>query len=93
MGAQELALAVRVGGEKERVVHLPRRVAGREVELGEIVVVGLDVRPLGDGEAEIGEDRRHLLEHLRDRMDAPGLDPGGPHRQRHVERLGLEPGL
>src|SRR5208282_759839 len=35
MGAQNLALAImRVGREKERVVHVARRVAEREVELG-----------------------------------------------------------
>ena len=28
-----------------------------KVELGEVVVVGLDVRPFGDREAHVGEDR------------------------------------
>ena len=48
MGAQELALALGVGFEKERIVHLARGMAGREIELGEIQVVTLDVRPFGD---------------------------------------------
>ena len=63
-----------VGREEERVVHLARRMAGREVELGEIVVVALDVRPFGDREAHVGEDRGQLVEHLADRMDAAGVD-------------------
>ena len=65
--------------------------AGREVELGEIVVVGLDVGPFGDGEAEVGEDGGDLVEHLADRMDAAGLDPRRAHRQRDVERFRLQP--
>ena len=90
MRAQELALAIRVGGEKERVVHLARRVAGREVELGEIIVVGLDVRPFGDRKAHVGENGDDLVHDLADRMDAPGLDSGQANRQRHVDRLALE---
>ena len=84
---------VGVGREEERVVHFARGMAGREVELGEIVVVALDVRPLGDGEAHVGEDRRDLVDHLADRVDAAGLDARGAHGQRHVERLGLQPRL
>ncbi len=90
VGAQQLALAVGVGGEEERVVHFARGMAGREVELGEIVVVGFDVRAFGDREAHVGEDRGDFVEHLADRVDAPGLDARAAHRQRHVERLALE---
>ena len=68
--AQHLALALFVGGEEEGVVHLAGRMALGEVERREIEVVGLDVRPLGHGEAHIGEDRRQLLDHLADRVDA-----------------------
>ena len=93
MRAQKLALALCIGLEKERVVHLARRMAGREVELGEIVVVALDVRPFGDGEAHLGENGDDLVHHLADRMDAPGLDAGQGNRQRDVERLALELGL
>ena len=59
--------------EIEGVVLLPRGVLGRDVELGEVEVVGLDVGPLGDGEAHVGEDLGHLVEHLADGMDAPVL--------------------
>ena len=58
------------GAEIERVVHLARRMAFGEVELGEVEIVGLDVRPFGDREAHVGEDRRELVDHLADRMDA-----------------------
>ena len=91
--AQNLALALGVGLEEERVVHLARRMAGREVELGEIVVVALDVRPFGDREAHLGENGDDLVHHLADRMDAPGLDAAQGNRQRDVERLALELGL
>ena len=81
---------MRVGLEEERVVHLARRMAGREVELGEIQVVALDVRPFGDGEAHLGENRGDLVHHLADRVDAPGLDARQRDGQGHVERLALE---
>ena len=79
-----------VGLEEERVVHLARRMAGREVELGEIVVVALDVRPFGDRKAHLGENGGDLVHHLADRMDAPGLDARQGDGQRDVERLALE---
>ena len=72
-------------------MHLARRVAGREVEGGEIVVVGLDVRPLGDAEAEIGEDGGDLVDDLADRMDAAGLQRCATHRQGDVDRLRGQP--
>ena len=48
----------------------------RDVELGEIVVFGLDVGAVGDGEAQIGENRGDLVPDLAERMDAAlGLRP------------------
>ena len=91
MGAQQLPLAVGAGIEEEGVVHLARRMADREIERGEIVVVGLDIRPFGDGEAEIGEDRGDLVDDLADRMDAAGLERRRADRQRDVDALGFEP--
>ena len=73
--------------EEERVVHLARRMADGEIERGEIVVVGLDVRPFGDREAEVGEDRGDLVDDLADRMDAAGLERRRAHRQRDVDAL------
>ena len=77
----------------ERVVHLARRMAFGEIQLGEIVVVGLDVRTFGDREAHVGEDRGELVDHLADRMDAAGLGRRLAHRQRDVDGLGGEPGV
>ena len=73
-------------------MHFARRVPGREVELGEVIVVALDVRPFGDREAHVGEDGDDLVRHLADRMDAAGLDAGGRRGQGEVERLPLELG-
>ena len=69
-----LALVIRL--KEERVVHLARGMAGREVELGEIIVVAFDVRPLGDGKTHLGENGDDLVHHLADRMDAPVSTPG-----------------
>ena len=54
----------------EGVVHLPRRMLGRDVEGGEVVEVVLDVRPLGDAEAHLAEDGDDLVDGLADGMEA-----------------------
>ena len=74
----------------ERVVLLPRRMLGRDVELGEVEIVGLDVGPFGDGKAHVAEDLGHLVPHLADGMDAPVLQRPEPHGQRDVGLLGGE---
>ena len=90
VGAQQRPRAVLPRREIEGVVHLPRRVFGRDVELGEIVVVVLDVGAHGDRESHIGEDLGYLVEDLTHRMhraggfgargggdvDGPGDEPG-----------------
>ena len=49
---------------------------GRDVQLGEIVIVKFDVRAFGDGEAHIGEDQGDFFQHLGDRdARCPGF-PG-----------------
>ena len=78
------------GLEIERVVLLPGGMLGRDVELGEVEVVGLDVRPFGDGEAHVAEDLGHLVPHLADGVDAPVLQRPEPHGQRDVGLLGGE---
>ena len=76
----------------ERVVLLPRRVLGRDVQGVEVVPVALDLRPLGDGEAEVGEDRDDLVHHLADRVDRALRAPGAaaasrrPIRRRRAPR-------
>ena len=72
-------------------MHLARRMAGRKVEFGEVVVVALDVRPFGDREAHVGENRGQFVIHLADRVDAAGLDAIAAHRQAEVERFALQP--
>jgi hypothetical protein len=64
---------------------------GRDVERREIVEIVLDMRPFGDGEAHLAEDRDEFVDRLADRMDAAlGL---GPDRQRDVDPLGRQPCL
>ncbi len=55
---------------------------GRDVELGEVEVVGLDVGTFGDGKAHVGEDLDAFVVDLADGMDAPVGD--GPSRTGSV---------
>ena len=79
------------GLKEERVLHVAGRMIRGEIELGEIVVVGLDVRSLGDGKAHVGEDRGHFVEHLGERMHAADLGRRLAHRQRHIDAFRVEP--
>ena len=58
-------------GEVEGVLRQPRRVLGRVVERGEVVVVVLDLRALEHREAEPDEDVLHLAPDLRDQVQVP----------------------
>ena len=69
MRAQHLAVSVFIGRQVERVVILARGVFGGNVECGEIVEIGLDMRAFGDGETHLAEDRDHLVDGLADRVD------------------------
>ena len=91
MGAQHLALAIRIGLEEKRIVHFTRRMAEREIQRGEIIKIGLDIRPLGHRKAHIGEDGGQFVDHLRDRMDPPARGQTFGQRQRHIGPLGLQP--
>ena len=92
VGAQKLAAGrPSTPLQEERVVHLARRMAFGEVQRGEIVIVGLDIRTFGDRETHIAEDRGDLVDHLADRMDAAALGRRLPHRQRHIDLFGGEP--
>jgi hypothetical protein len=85
--AQERA----AGGRPEAVLHVGRGVVRREAELGEVVLLELDLRPVVDGEAEAHENVDDLVAHARDRVRVPeGRRRAG--RQRHVERGRLELG-
>ena len=65
----------------------------RKIELGEVVVVGLDIGSFGDGKTHIGENRGQFVDHLGDRMDATGLERRLAHRQRDVDGFGVQPRL
>ena len=93
MRAQHFARAIRAGIEKESVVHVARRMVRRKIQFREIIIVGLDVRPFGDGKSHVGENDRELVHHLAHRMDAPGLDPMRADRQGDIGDLRLEAGF
>ena len=85
VGAQQFALAVRVRLEEKRIVHFARGMAGGEIQPGEIIIVGLNVRAFGDGKAHVGEDRSQLVHHLTDGMNASALNGAFAYRQRDVD--------
>ena len=60
----------------------------RHVERREVVEVVLDLRTVGDVEAERAEQRLDALQRARDRMQRSGVDAAP--RQRDVERIGRE---
>ena len=72
-------------------MHLPRRMAFGKVQLGEIVIVGLDVGTFGDGKSHVGEDRVDLFEDLAERMNPALLGGCLAQRQRDVDGLGGKP--
>ena len=72
-------------------MHRPRRVAFRNVERAEIVPVVFDLRPIGDGEAQIGEDFGEFVHHLAHRVNAAGGGQGDG--QGHVLLLGRQLGV
>src|SRR6516164_8645947 len=53
-------------------MFLARWVLGRDVEGGKVVEIFLDMRPLGERETHLAEDRDDLVDRLADRVDAPG---------------------
>ena len=77
-----------VRADPERVRLGPRGVVVRRVERGEVVVLELDLGPLGDAEAEPHEDVLDLALDLRQQVR--GASRHGIARQRHVDRRGLQ---
>ena len=67
--------------------------AFREIQFGEVVVVGLDVGTFGDRKAHVGEDRGQFVGHLADRMHAAGFGRRFAYRQSDVDGLGVETGV
>ena len=76
----------------EGVLHVARRMILRHRQRFEVVEVGLDLRPDGDGEAELREDRLDLAPRQRDRVQVaePARAPGQGHVDgaREIARRG-----
>ena len=85
---QPRAVGLRI--EEERVVHFPGRMAVGKIQPGEVVVVGLDVRPFRHRKAHVGEDGGEFVHHLADRMDAAHIGRIVEHRQGDVDGLAGE---
>ena len=69
----------------EAVLHVGRRVIGRERELGEVVALELDLGAPGELKAERAEDLEDLELHAGDRVQVSARQRQ-PARQREVER-------
>ncbi len=74
-------------------MHFPRRMAFREIQLGEVVVVGLDVGAFRYRKTHVGEDGGELVGDLADRMHAADFGRRLAQRQRDVDGLGVEAGV
>src|SRR5205814_1965811 len=74
--------------DPERLPLLARRMASRDVERLERVVVPFDLGTLDRLKAERAEDARDLTDRLRDRMEPP--DAHAPRRESHVLALAAE---
>ena len=68
-------------------MHLARGVPLGKIQLGEVVVVGLDVRTFGHREAHVGEDGGEFVPGLAQRMDAAGVGRRVAQRQGDVDGL------
>ena len=55
--------------QEVRILHVARRVVRREVQRFVVVVVGLDLRAFGNGEAHLPQDGEHLVHRHRDGME------------------------
>ena len=89
-GVRAQHLAAALGRDVEGVLQRARRMIGQEVQRVEVVVLRLDLGPLGDLPAHRHEHVRDLLGDDRDGM--LGSHRGASGRDRQVERLGHEDG-
>ena len=91
---QHVALALDVGPLARKVAHVEGvlqtagGMVGRLVERGEVVVVQLDLRPLGDAIAQAEKDLDDLGANLLD--EVARTDGSSAARQRDVDRLGAD---
>ena len=89
VGAQNMRRAVRLRRHIESVLHLARRMVGRDVQPGEVVVVEFHVRAFGDAKAQVGKDGDDFFQHLADGMD--GAAVFRTRGQGDIELLGCKP--
>jgi len=83
VGAQQYGRCLRRHLDIKRVLHIARRVVGREVELPEVQLIQLDLGALPDLEAHLGEDSLDLAQHLGGQVQVPeGRRVAG---HRHVD--------
>ena len=73
--------------EVQGVVHVHRRMVGREVEREEVVPLGLDLGARGDGEAELTEDADDLVHDPRHRVLGADPAPAAGHGEVHARGL------
>ena len=91
MGAQYQPGAVIALGQIKRIVHLPRRMLGWNIERREIVKIVLDVGAFGDGKPHLAKYGDAFLHRLAHRMDTPHRP--WPNGQRHIAGLTGQPGF
>ena len=91
--AQQHPRAIGLWREIKGVVHFPRRVAFREIQLGEVIVIRLDIGTFGDSETHVGENRSQLVGDLADRVDPTGFDRRLANRQRDIDSFGVQSGV
>ena len=89
MGAQHFAFSLGIGRQIEGIMLLAGGMLLGDVERGEIIVIGFDVRAFCNGKTHLSENCDNLLNGARQRMQACfSLRAGG---QCHVNRLSCQP--
>ena len=81
-----------LGGRRvkvKRVVHVHRRMIGREIEREEVVPLGLDLGAQRHGEADLPEDADDLVHHAGDGMLRAEPPRAGRHREVDARLLPL----
>src|SRR5262249_21850823 len=67
--------------------------AFQEIQLGEVVVIRLDIGTFGNSEAHVGENRGQLIGNLADRVYPTGFGGCLANGQRNVDSFGIESGV
>ena len=86
MRAQEQPLALRLPllpRDEQSILRIPRRMVHRKIQRLEVVIVGLDNRPLSHGVAKLLKNGNDLMHRLDDRM--LGADGTANARKRDID--------